>query len=67
MTSAAWTQSGTSGTLTVTSGALQASVTLFGSYIAANFKLAGDGAAGTMVTDPAAGTDPQNLITQPHA
>ncbi len=47
-TSAAWTQAGTSGTLTLTSGALQASVTLFGSYLAANFKMQSDGNGGTL-------------------
>ncbi len=66
VTSAAWVQSGTSGTLTLTSGALQASVTLFGTYVASSFKLASDGAVGTLVTDPAVGADSQNLLTQPH-
>ncbi|MDP1747971.1 MAG: hypothetical protein Q8L22_00825 [Reyranella sp.] len=65
-TSAAWAQDTGSGTLTLTSGALQASVTLFGTYVASSFKLASDGTVGTMVTDPAAGNDSQNLIAQPH-
>ncbi len=38
-----------SGTLTVTDGALKATVTLFGQYVAGGFKLAADG-AGTAVT-----------------
>jgi len=67
VTTSAWAQSGTSGTLTLTSGALQASVMLFGTYVASSFKLASDGAHGTLVTDPAVGADPQNLLTQPHA
>jgi len=40
----------TSGVLTVTDGALHASVTLFGQYIAKGFQLASDGAAGTDIT-----------------
>ena len=69
VTSAAWTQGAGSGTLTLTSGALTASIALFGSYVASSFKLQSDGAAGTLVTDPAAGgtNDSQNLLTQPHA
>ncbi|MEK7751437.1 MAG: hypothetical protein AAB654_05935, partial [Acidobacteriota bacterium] len=69
-TSATWVSAGVgtgSGTLTLTSGALQASVVLFGNYMNSSFKLATDGTAGTMVTDPAAGNDSQNLLTQPHA
>lgn len=54
------------GTLTITSGALQAAVTLFGSYVTSNFKLVSDGAYGTLVTDPVVG-DQHNLLTQPHA
>ena len=65
-TTAAWAQSTGSGTLTLTSGALHASVVLFGNYVASSFKLASDGTVGTMVTDPAAGGDSQNLLTQPH-
>ncbi len=66
VTSAGWVQGTGSGTLTLTSGALQASVVLFGSYMNSSFKLASDGTVGTMVTDPAAGNDSQNLLTQPH-
>ena len=55
-----------SGTLTLTSDTLQASVTLFGTYVASSFKLASDGAFGTFVTDPAVSNDSQNLLTQPH-
>jgi len=45
----------TSGTLTVTDGALTATVTLFGNYIATGFHLANDGAGGTAVTYSAGG------------
>ena len=67
VTSASWTQGVGSGTLTLTSGALQASIALFGTYVASSFKLQSDGAVGTLVTDPAVGNDSQNLLTQPHA
>ena len=40
----------TKGTLTITDGALTATLILFGSYVAAGFHLASDGASGTMVT-----------------
>jgi len=40
----------TQGTLTITDGALKASITLFGNYVAAGFHLATDGATGTAVT-----------------
>lgn len=67
VTSASWTQGAGSGTLTLTSGALTASIALFGSYVASSFELQSDGAVGTLVTDPAVGTsDAQNLLTQPH-
>jgi hypothetical protein len=41
-----------SGTLTVTSGAQTASLTLLGVYSTANFKLTSDGAGGTLIIDP---------------
>jgi autotransporter passenger strand-loop-strand repeat protein len=41
---------GTGGTLTVTDGALKATVTLFGQYIATGFHLARDAAGGTAIT-----------------
>jgi autotransporter passenger strand-loop-strand repeat protein len=40
----------TAGTLTITDGALKATVTLFGQYVATGFHLASDGVAGTTVT-----------------
>ena len=52
--SVAWTQSGTSGTLTVTDGAKVATLTLIGSYTTSDFKLAADGHGGTFVFDPPA-------------
>jgi len=39
----------TSGTLSVVTGALQANLTLHGSYVTSNFTLANDGAGGTLV------------------
>lgn len=68
VTSATWNQSsGSSGVLTITSGTLQASINLFGNYVAGNFKLATDGATGTLITDPVANTDPFSLLANPHA
>ena len=69
VTSATWNQSTSSGgVLTITSGSLQASINLFGNYVAGNFKLASDGATGTLITDPVAnGTDPFSLLAHPHA
>jgi hypothetical protein len=46
----------TSGTLTVTDGALQAGVTLFGNYAAAGFHMAGDRKGGTVITYGSAGS-----------
>ena len=40
----------TQGVLTISDGALHASLALFGQYVAAGFKLASDGAAGTEIT-----------------
>lgn len=69
VTSATWNQATSSGgVLTITSGSLQASINLFGNYVAGNFKLASDGATGTLITDPVAnGTDPFSLLANPHA
>jgi hypothetical protein len=39
----------TSGTLSVVTGALQANLTLHGSYVTSNFVLSNDGAGGTLV------------------
>ncbi|HEV2337057.1 MAG TPA: hypothetical protein VGS13_16240, partial [Stellaceae bacterium] len=41
-----------SGTLTVTSGAHTAKLTLLGSYVTSRFTLTSDGSGGTLVTDP---------------
>ena len=67
-TVASWTSTGVNtGTLALfTSGQLEASVQLFGSYHASSFNLASDGAHGTFVTDPAVGNDSQNLLALPH-
>ncbi len=68
VTSASWNQAtGSGGVLTITSGTLQASINLFGNYVAGNFKLATDGATGTLITDPVASTDPFSLLANPHA
>ena len=68
VTSATWNQSTSSGgVLTITSGSLQASINLFGNYVAGNFKLATDGAHGTLITDPVANADPFSLLANPHA
>jgi len=50
--SVAWSQSGTSGTLTVTDGAQVANLTLIGAYTTSNFVLSDDGHGGTIVVDP---------------
>ena len=49
---AAWVQSGTSGTLTVTDGSRSAGLTLIGTYATSDFKLTRDGHGGTFVADP---------------
>jgi autotransporter passenger strand-loop-strand repeat protein len=68
VTSATWNQATSSGgVLTITSGTLQASINLFGNYVAGNFKLATDGATGTLITDPVANNDPFSLLANPHA
>ena len=40
----------TSGTLTVTEGAMKATVTLFGQYVAAGFQTITDGAVGSVIS-----------------
>lgn len=50
--SATWSQTGTSGTLTITDGALVAHLTLSGSYVTGNFKLSMDSTGGTLIKDP---------------
>jgi autotransporter passenger strand-loop-strand repeat protein len=50
---ATFTQTGTSGTLTVTDTAGHtANLTLLGTYSTANFSLSSDGAGGTLIKDP---------------
>jgi len=49
---AAWAQTGTSGTLTVTDGAKTAHLTLIGTYATGNFTMSADGHGGTFVVDP---------------
>jgi autotransporter passenger strand-loop-strand repeat protein len=49
---AAWSQTGTSGTLTVTDGAQVANLTLIGTYVTSDFTLADDDRGGTLITDP---------------
>lgn len=70
VTSATWTSAGAgagSGTLTLTSGAVAATVTLFGNFMAASdFTYTAHG-GGTRVTDTTSGTDIQNLLTPPNA
>jgi hypothetical protein len=53
-----------SGTLTVSDGTHVATLTMIGSYTAANFNLADDGNGGTRVTDPPA--DSAGHLTTPH-
>jgi Ca2+-binding RTX toxin-like protein len=43
---------GSSGTLTVSDGAHTAAITLFGQFVASQFRPASDGGAGTIITDP---------------
>ncbi len=56
----------TSGTLKITSGVLVATVSLLGSYMAANFTMESDNHGGTLVTDPPiAAADQQSLLAHP--
>jgi hypothetical protein len=59
-----WTQSGTSGTLTVSNSINSASITLLGQYVVGQFTSASDGMGGTLIGDPpvVAQTDPQGLV-----
>jgi autotransporter passenger strand-loop-strand repeat protein len=45
-------KSDTSGTLTIRTGKHDVDLTLLGQYVTADFKVANDGAGGTVVTDP---------------
>jgi hypothetical protein len=68
-TSATWAQSGTSGTLSVSAGAVTANLTLLGQYATANFHVSSSTRGGTIVTDPplVAQTDPQpGTLANPH-
>jgi autotransporter passenger strand-loop-strand repeat protein len=47
-----WTQTGTSGTLTVRDGAQTASLSLIGAYVGGDFSLASDDHGGSYVSDP---------------
>ena len=61
---ATFTQTGTSGTLTVTDAAGHtANLTLLGTYSTANFSLASDGAGGTLIKDPAVVASGTTLTT----
>jgi len=51
---AKWSQTGTSGTLTVHDGAKIASLTLIGTYATGDFQLSTDGHGGTLIKDPTA-------------
>lgn len=67
VTSATWNQSsGSAGILTITSGTLQASINLFGNYVAGDFTLASYGATGTQITDTTP-PDAFSLLAHPHA
>jgi autotransporter passenger strand-loop-strand repeat protein len=69
VTSATWTQSGTSGKLAVTDGSHAAMITLLGQYVTADFRVSSDKHGGTIVTDPAVKTeaDVQTLaLVNPH-
>src|SRR5262249_14470745 len=64
-----WTEavSNTSGTLTVTDGALVANINLLGSYVTSNFALSDDGTGGTIVVDPPATPPTAELTAQDSA
>jgi autotransporter passenger strand-loop-strand repeat protein len=64
-TTVKFTQTGTSGTLTVTDTAMHtANLTLLGTYPTANFTLSSDGAGGTTVKDPAVVASATTLASQ---
>jgi hypothetical protein len=56
----------TSGTLTITSGSLKATVTLLGQYVAAGFHLASDGAGGTAITYAISAHTVSAVVAGPH-
>jgi hypothetical protein len=66
-TSATWTQSGTSGTLAITNGAVTADISLLGQYSTANFHVTSGIAGGTIVTDPPVLAQPNTLVNPQHA
>ncbi|MDO8975966.1 hypothetical protein [Reyranella sp.] len=67
VTSATWNQSsGSAGVLSITSGTLQASINLFGNYVAGDFTLASYGTTGTQITDTTP-PDAFSLLANPHA
>jgi autotransporter passenger strand-loop-strand repeat protein len=59
-----FTSNGSGGVLKITDGALHATVTLFGQYVANGFHPASDGAGGTAVTY--ADSSPLNLVAASH-
>ncbi len=65
VTSASWNSS--TSELKITSGALTATINLFGSYAAGDFTLASDGAHGTLITDTSPPPEPFSLLAHPHA
>jgi hypothetical protein len=67
VTSATWTQSGTtSGTLAVTSGTHIATITLLGQYVTADFHVSTDNHGGTLVTDPPVRASQTAALVSPH-
>jgi autotransporter passenger strand-loop-strand repeat protein len=60
-----FTQTGTSGTLTVTDGTHTANLTLLGQYSAHDFSLSSDGFGGTIVTDPLDGSGGHPVLAPP--
>jgi hypothetical protein len=66
---ASYSGTSSSGTLTVTDGSNSVSILLLGNYLATTFAVGPEsGGAGTVVTDPPAGTStPMGLFAPPHA
>jgi hypothetical protein len=65
-TSATWSQSGTSGTLSVTSGTNTATITLLGHYVAGDFHVSTDNHGGTFVTDQPVSASQNVALVNPH-
>jgi hypothetical protein len=62
-----WDQSSTSsGSLSVSNGAISANITLLGQYVAGNFTSASDGHGGTIVGEQPVGSQ-TGLLAQPHS